>query len=91
MYGIVKVLVIERGVVHVRVYREKFSKRPESIDATVLTLGSVDGGGDFGMGHLPLSDASFATWVPVPIHNEPVADAELAGYRMWQDHSGGVW
>jgi hypothetical protein len=91
LFGVIKVLAVADGVVHVRLYREKFPERPSRIVATSLTLGSLSDSGGFGMGHLPLSGATFASWVSVPFQNEPVTEAELEGYRMWQENAGGVW
>ena len=91
LFGVIKVLAVADGVVHVRLYREKFPERPKLIASTSLTLGSISDSGGFGMGHLPLSGPTFDSWVPVPFQNEPVTEDELAGYRMWQEDSGGVW
>lgn len=90
-YGVVKVLAVADGVVHVRLYSEKFSERPKRIVPASLTLGRVDEPGPTGMGHLPLSQATFAGWAPVKFQHEPITADELEGYRMWQEHSGGVW
>lgn len=64
-FGVVKILALEPEVVHVRVYKNKFSSRPETIDLAALSLGSMLDGGDFGMGHLPISSKNFGEWLPV--------------------------
>jgi len=91
-FGVVKVLVVERDLVHVRSYREKFRERPiGGISSTRLSLGSINDPGGFGVGHLPLSLSTFGSWVPKRIESEPVTDDELDGFRAWQEYKGGVW
>ena len=90
-FAIAKVLAVDAGVVHVRLYREKFPCRPLQVDPSKLSLGKVGDVEGFGMGHLPLSRATFAGWEPVLIQSEPVTEEELDGYRIWQGDTGGVW
>jgi len=90
-YGVVKVLVVEDDVVHVRLYREKFPERPNRVAANSLTLGSIHEPGDHGVGHLPLSPATFRGWAPIKFQSEPVTDDELDGYRYWRGDGGGAW
>ena len=40
-FGVVKILKLEPGVVHVRVYKNKFAARPTSVQLDELSLGSV--------------------------------------------------
>lgn len=90
-FGIVKVLLVERDLVHVRSYREKFHERPTQVNSARLSLGSINDPGRTGVGHLPLSLSTFGSWIPKRIQNEPVTDDELDGFRAWQEYKGGVW
>jgi hypothetical protein len=90
-YGVAKVLVLEPGVVHVRVYAEKFPSRPTGLDETKLTLGTIHDKDGFGIGHLPLQPAGFAAWEPALIKIVPVGADELDGYEEWKRSGGGVW
>jgi len=90
-FSVVKILVLEPNAVHVRVYKQRFSSRPTSIDPASLTLGQLDGKDSFSIGHLPLSRSSFASWAPVFITQQPVSDDELEGYKMWKEAKGGVF
>jgi hypothetical protein len=94
-FGVVKVLVIERDVVHVRLYKNRFSYRPKTINQTSLTLGTREdvaaGNGSFGIGHLPLSESLFCSWRPVLLAQSTVQPEELEGYEVWKDAKGGVW
>ena len=80
--GVAKVLAVDKNAVHVRLYKESFAEVPRQINMAVLT---------WGLGHIPIARATFASWQPVVIQHEPVADDELDGYRMWEEASGGVW
>ncbi len=90
-FAVAKVLVVEPGKVHVRVYKNTFTSRPERITTTELSLGTIHDPDGFGMGHLPLSAAGFGAWSPKRIQHEPVTDDELDGYRIWAESGGGVW
>ena len=90
-FGVVKILALEPEIVHVRVYKNKFSSRPETIDLASLSLGSMLDGGDFGMGHLPIGSKSFGEWAPVLVAKTSVADDELEGYNLWKEAGGGVF
>jgi hypothetical protein len=46
------------------IYKEKFAIRPISVEMHALTLGSIDDPDGFGVGHLPLSCATFGSWLP---------------------------
>ena len=73
--AVVKVLVVQDGAVHARMYKDRFATRPVMIDLNTLTVAS---------GHVPLSLEGFASWHPVLLAREPVNEAELVGYRLWQ-------
>jgi hypothetical protein len=90
-YKIVKVLVAEGSVVHLRLYREPCSNSPARVDTATLTLGTITDAGGFGIGHLPLSRSTFASWKPVRIQREKVTDEELEGYQMWKEDRGGTF
>ena len=90
-YVIAKVLARDPGIVHVRIYKERFGWQPTKIDTTSLSLGTVDDDDGCGIGHLPLKEGVFGSWDPEIIHREDVAEDELDGYRMWQEGGGGAW
>ena len=90
-YSVVKVLARDPGVVHLRVYKERFGWRPARIDTESLSLGTIHDEDGFGIGHLPLSEGEFGLWEPIVTHRESVSDEELGGYEMWKESGGGVW
>lgn len=90
-FGVVKVLTHADGVVHLRVYKQKFDTRPEKIEVGSLTLGSIRDPDGFGMGHLPLSSAAFKEWQPILLSVVSVTPEELKGYQYWKENGGGVF
>ncbi len=90
-FGIAKILALDEDAVHIRLYKNKFPSRPQTIDLNTLSLGTINDKDVIGIGHLPLSREGFINWQPVFIAEAPVTKEELEGYEMWKDASGGVW
>ena len=90
-FGVAKVLAVDDEGVHIRVYKNKFAKRPLHVDVTSLDLGSIHDPDGFGMGHMPLSYAAFSAWEPIFLMAGALADEELEGYRYWQEENGGYF
>ena len=89
-FGVVKILVLDPDVVHVRMYKEIFPSRPKSVNPSTLTLGKL-GNEQFGIGHLPVSPETFDSWKPVFLLPQSVSDEELEGYELWKKANGGVF
>src|SRR6266545_7150574 len=65
-YGIAKVLAVDEGGVHVRLYRNSWPTRPTKIDPTELELGGTIGvDARVGIGQLPLTREHFTAWQPI--------------------------
>ncbi len=106
-YAVAKVLAVERGAVHVRVYSNRYRERPASIGpeerflAPLRDVGQADlnasrpeersDPGPFGIGHLPLRPSSFAAWRPRLMAIETVQPDELEGYEIWRVDRGGLF
>jgi hypothetical protein len=105
-FGVVKVLVLEPAVVHIRVYQNTFPTRPGHADPATLSLGglSLEDLQDeekldeklethrFGIGHMPLAIRDFVYgWQPVFLEESPVTEEELEGYEYWKREGGGVF
>jgi hypothetical protein len=91
-FGVVKVLVEDPSTVHLRLYQNRFTQRPESVDPATLNLGSTDDeDGGLGIGHLPLARRDFLGWRPVLLMKQSVSEDELEGYQMWKEAGGGVF
>jgi hypothetical protein len=81
-FRIVKVLAAGEGTVHLRLYAETFGQPPQSASSAQLSLGTA-AGGTFGIGCYPVSEEGFLRTEKTLLAREPVAEAELEGYRMW--------
>ena len=92
-YSVLKILKLDDNGVHVRLYSNQFDKHPESLDETALHLSGINRkpNESLGMGHLPLSRGSFATWEIRFIKTVPVTKEELAGYNEWKEAQGGYF
>ena len=90
-FGVVKILKLEPGIVHVRVYKNKFAARPSTIKLDELSMGSIKDKDGFGMGHLPISEKDFAGWKGVLLTKSEVKADELEGYKLWKEAGGGVF
>ena len=93
-FGVVKVLAVDAGGVHARLYAQRFDSRPGPDELGALSIASVapEDGHPFSIGHLPLRHATFRAWSPEPIgRNEHVDESELEGYRMSQDAEAGYF
>ena len=92
-FAIVKILKVDPAGVHIRLYSNHFAQRPSEIDASALYMAGVarKPNEDLGMGHLPLSLASFSGWRPKLIKVVSVENAELEGYEMWRQAKGGYF
>jgi len=84
-FGIVKILVIDNEIAHLRIYKNKFNQRPASIDTRTLSLGSIYDKDGFGVGHTPLDRKGFENWQPVVLTYEEVSEEELEGYKIWKE------
>jgi len=92
-FSVLKILKVDDGGVHVRVYSNRFATLPTTLAESSLYMVGVDHGPNegLGMGHLPLSKTSFAGWRPTFIKAAAVKDEELEGYRMWLEAKGGYF
>lgn len=84
-FGVVKILVIDDEIAHIRIYKNKYDQRPASIDLKTLSLGSINDKDGFGIGHTPLARKGFEDWKPVVINYEEVNKEELEGYEIWKE------
>lgn len=90
-YKIVKVLKVEKDIVHVRIYKNRFEKVPGRVDPITLDLGTIHDKDGFGIGHTPTSRRAFASWNPQFLQHGLVEPDELDGYNEWKEAGGGVW
>lgn len=92
-YGVLKILKIDDGGVHLRLYSNRFAERPSGVDESKLFMAGINRQPHeaLGMGHIPVSHRSFSTWQYRLIQMSSVTDDELDGYRVWEEASGGYF
>jgi hypothetical protein len=90
-FGVIKILVVEKHLVHIRKYKNRFPERPYQIDPSGLSLGTIQDPDGFGVSHLPVSATGFGAWMPARICRQEVTDEELDGYRHWLEDQSSDW
>lgn len=93
-FAVVKILVTDAEGVHIRLYQERFDRRPIEVDPGSLTLGPVipSDGVPLSIHHAPFSYSTFSKWGAVLLsRGGTVGEHELAGYRFWQEAEGGYF
>jgi len=92
-YHALKILKVDQGGVHIRGYSNYFPTVPSQIDEKSLYLAGTDykPPETLGLGHLPLSRETFASWKPVFIQQSTVTAEELDGYEEWKKGHGGYF
>lgn len=92
-YSILKILKIDDGGFHVRLYSNQFAQFSRQIDESTLYMVGMNRKPDerLGMGHAPVSKQSFLGWKATFIQKSTVRDEELEGYKMWLEGKGGYF
>lgn len=90
-FGAVKLLRVDDGGVHIRLYGNVWQERPASIDFKELTLDRAGDHTVLPIGHMPVVRASFLAMGPRLVVCAPVTDSELDGYAMWAEANGGYF
>jgi hypothetical protein len=92
-YSVLKILKVDDGGVHVRLYSNPFAEPPKKIEESTLYLAGMDRkpGESLGMGHAPISKKSFEGWKAVFVQQSAVKEEELEGYKMWLEAKGGYF
>jgi hypothetical protein len=89
-YAVLKILKIDDGGYHLRLYSNMYSEPPDHIDESTLYIVGADHKPNetLGMGHVPISKDSFTSWNAHFIQQSTVKVEELDGYKIWRDASG---
>lgn len=92
-YAVLKILKLDDGGVHVRLYSNQFAEPPAKIEESTLYLAGMKRkpGESLGMGHAPLSKKNFAGWNAKFVQQSVVQENELQGYQMWLEAKGGYF
>src|SRR5690349_133431 len=85
-----KLLAYADGICHLRIYKQRFSTRPASVDVGSLSLGEPGDPDGFGAGHISMREAGFLEMQPVLMTTIPVTPEragglqDLEGERRWR-------
>ena len=90
-YRAMKLLSVDDGGVHVRLYSNSWEERPMDINLTQLTLDSTAENSSRAIGHMPLVKTKFLAMGPRLVISVAVEESELDGYRMWAEAKGGYF
>lgn len=92
-YTVLKILKIDDGGIHVRMYSNVYDEPPKQIDESTLYMAGMDRKPNevLGMGHAPISKKSFSTWRAIFVQQSSVTEPELEGYNMWHEAGGGYF
>jgi len=88
-YRTAKVVALDGDGVHLRLYKNRWERRPKAVASRSLALGTINDPDGFGVGHLVLTKKEFGSWKPVFLSREDPTPDELEGYKIWtQGRSG---
>jgi hypothetical protein len=85
IFGVVKILVIDDSIAHLKIYKNKYNFRPSNIDIKSLSLGTINDKDGFGIDHVPIARKDFDNWKPVVVGFERVSKEDVEGYEIWKN------
>lgn len=87
-FGVVKIIALKEDLVHIRIYKDTYQDRPETVDPNALTPGPMhDGMSPFGTSSLPFHLSKFLDLKPRFITQTEVTDDEQNNPAQWQHAS----
>ncbi len=87
-YNVLKLLKIDDGGYHIKVYSNIFPDMPVEIDETALVIvGLLDKqpNTDPGISHVPIAKQNFESWKLTFIQHGQVVEDDLEGYYVWKE------
>lgn len=89
-FRVAKVLRTDRAAVHVRVYSDRFTEPPATVNPWSLRLDPITSDSP-AIGHMPISLASWQSSRPAVVRLAMVGGFELEGVREWEAAGGGIF
>ena len=83
-YRAAKVVALDEDGVHVRLYKNRWERRPKEVATNSLALGTINDPDGFGVGHLVLTKDEFGSWRPVFLSRADLTRDDLEGCMMWK-------
>ena len=92
-YQVLKILKIDEGGVHIRVYSNRSADVPSLVDEASLYMAEVDlKPNEKGwLSHIPVSKGTLAKWGARFVQQSSVSAEELEGYEIWLEAKGGYF
>ncbi len=88
-YRTAKVVALDADGIHLRLYKNRWERRPKEVAPNSLALGTINDQDGFGVGHLVLTKEDFGSWKPMFLFRADLTPDELAGVKMWRQGAGG--
>ena len=88
--SVLKILKVEGGGLHIRIYSNQFDSPPTQVDESTLHIAGLNHKPDeiLGQADLPLLKKSFDNYKATFVQQSTVTDAELEGYKTWKKAGG---
>jgi hypothetical protein len=90
-YRAMKIVALDADGVHLRLYKNRWKRRPKTVSPSSLTLGTVNDPDGFGFGHLVLTRREFASRKPALISRADLTPDELEGTKLWKQGRQGYF
>jgi hypothetical protein len=89
-YSVMKLLKVEHGGVHVRIYSNQFDAPPTKVDETTLTMVGAEHKPTetLGVADAPMKPEGFANYKATFVQQSTVTPQELEGYNAWKKGGG---
>ncbi|MCZ6875475.1 MAG: hypothetical protein O7G88_18445 [bacterium] len=87
-FSVIKIIALKEDIIHIRIYKDTYQDRPETLDPNALTPGPMhDGKAPFSMGSLPFHLSKFLDRKPRFIMQTEVTDDKRNNPTQWQQAS----
>ncbi len=89
-YSVLKILKIESGGLHIRIYSNQFDAPPTQVDESTLVIAGMDHKPNqiLGQADLPILKQRFEDYKAVFVQQSTVKADELEGYKTWKAAGG---
>jgi len=89
-YSVMKLLKVESGGVHVKIYSNQFDSPPTQVDESKLYLAGLNHKPDetLGVADAPISGETFQNYKATFVQQSTVTPEELEGYNIWKKANG---
>jgi hypothetical protein len=89
-YSIMKLLKVESGGVHVKIYSNQFDSPPTQVDESKLYLAGLNHKPNetLGVADAPISGETFQNYKATFVQQGTVTPEELEGYNTWKKAGG---